>query len=522
MQSRDFHLPPDADRKRILKAFAALGALHLEPESRLRLTFLDSFDWRLYHADSLLVVEQTPYQARTRWLRRSSAELIAALPGAVARFACQIPAGPLRDRLEPLLEMRALLPMACVDLHLTRARLLDKRGKTVLHLTFASGQAGKKEETVDRPLPERLQLLPVKGYPKALHRSVDLAGQLQLLPATTLLEDALAALERPVVRQSRKAPVTLTSEMSTAEALRRILRQQRQVMESNLAGTCADLDSEFLHDFRVAVRRTRTLLSRFSRFFPATISRFRNDFKWLGQITGPTRDLDVYLLNFPAYLEQLADTARPHLAPLKTFLENSQRQEQRRLARCLGSQRLKRLLSEWQTFLQTDNADADWPEAARKPIGPLADRRIGKAFRRVMRAGAAIDGNSPPAALHELRIDCKRLRYLMEFFQSLYPPKEMGRLIKALKGLQENLGNFNDFTVQAEQLQEICRQMRQKNPELAAETLIAIGMLIDRLHQRQQTERRRFAKDFDRFAAPRNLRLFRSLSSLRAGKEETS
>ena len=59
-----------------------------------------------------------------------------------------------------------------------------------------------------------------------------------------------------------------------------------------------------------------------------------------------------------------------------------------------------------------------------------------------------IDDDSPDEALHRLRIDAKKLRYLLEFFRALYPPKEIGAVVGALKSLQDNLGDFNDLSVQ--------------------------------------------------------------------------
>jgi len=49
--------------------------------------------------------------------------------------------------------------------------------------------------------------------------------------------------------------------------------------------------------------------------------------------------------------------------------------------------------------------------------------------------------------LHEPGKTCKKLRYLMEFFQGLYPVTKIGELILVLKGLQDKLGAFNDLYV---------------------------------------------------------------------------
>ncbi len=71
-------------------------------------------------------------------------------------------------------------------------------------------------------------------------------------------------------------------------------------MNDNLPGLLADIDTEFLHDFRVAVRRTRATLKLGRPALPDEMrSRWEPEFKWLGDLTTPVRDLDVYELDLP-------------------------------------------------------------------------------------------------------------------------------------------------------------------------------------------------------------------------------
>ncbi|MEW6731483.1 MAG: CHAD domain-containing protein [Acidobacteriota bacterium] len=51
--------------------------------------------------------------------------------------------------------------------------------------------------------------------------------------------------------------------------------------------------------------------------------------------------------------------------------------------------------------------------------------------------------------LHELRIEAKRLRYLLEFFESCYG-KRLERYLEAIRLLQEILGNIHDCDVMVE------------------------------------------------------------------------
>ena len=92
-------------------------------------------------------------------------------------------------------------------------------------------------------------------------------------------------------------------------------------MEATVDGITADLDTEFLHDFRVAVRRTRSVLKLLGDVLPDGVAaRMAVEFRWLGDATTPTRDLDVYLLGFD---ELAASVSRPH--DLQPFADHLRR-----------------------------------------------------------------------------------------------------------------------------------------------------------------------------------------------------
>ena len=54
--------------------------------------------------------------------------------------------------------------------------------------------------------------------------------------------------------------------------MKAILRHTLAVMRANEEGIKADWDTEFLHDYRTAVRRTRSALSQIPGIFPPEIT----------------------------------------------------------------------------------------------------------------------------------------------------------------------------------------------------------------------------------------------------------
>jgi hypothetical protein len=113
---------------------------------------------------------------------------------------------------------------------------------------------------------------------------------------------------------------------------------------------------------------------------------------------------------------------------------------------------------------------------------------------------------------------------LLEFFRSLYDAGQIERMVRALKRLQDNLGDFNDYQVQRESLRSFADQMLEDGAT-QADTLMAMGRLVERLEEGQAEERQRFAERFRRFAAKKNharfKRLFKPARETRRSGNET-
>jgi CHAD domain-containing protein len=102
--------------------------------------------------------------------------------------------------------------------------------------------------------------------------------------------------------------------------------------------------------------------------------------------------------------------------------------------------------------------------------------------------------------LHALRIACKKLRYVLEFFVSLFPGKNTARLVEHLRTLQDHLGRWHDLVVQQEALHHFA--MTFTGPEQQAHnTLRAIYSLIHILEEEKQTVGQMLPAMFTAFAA---------------------
>jgi CHAD domain-containing protein len=117
-----------------------------------------------------------------------------------------------------------------------------------------------------------------------------------------------------------------------------------------------------------------------------------------------------------------------------------------------------------------------------------------------MRDGNAITDDSPAEALHDLRKRCKELRYLLEFFATLYDPAVIARLVKAMKSLQDNLGEFQDSQVQRESITAYAEQLLARG-DVPAATFMAMGQVAEALRARQLRARVEFATRFATFSS---------------------
>ena len=354
------------------------------------------------------------------------------------------------------------------------------------------------------PLRPRVRLSAIRGYDKALAR------------VCRTLEDELGfkAVDQPLVDEavragggvpgglSAKLDVPLQLEQRSDSAAGAVLSRLLEVIEANLPGTLADVDSEFLHDLRVAVRRSRSVQRELARVFPPeALASFRAEFRWLQQITGEARDLDVYVLEFGRYRAMVPEEIRGDLEPLLDVLRERRLAARAQMTLQLRSARAERIRTGWASLLSALEGlpQTDRPGAAR-PIGSLAGERIRKVYRRMVRMGEAISASSPAADYHELRKKGKELRYLLELFGApMFPGEVVKPMVRSLKALQDVLGRHQDREIQVALLHSLCEEVAARQNGTAA--VLAMGALVQRLHEDQLSARGAFAERFAQFAS---------------------
>ena len=285
-----------------------------------------------------------------------------------------------------------------------------------------------------------------------LARAAALAADLHLLPPTASLAEegrALARGEPP--RPRRRGPPALAGAASVEAALLAALGHLLEAMLSHAPGCRPGAGLEGVHQTRVALRRLRSVLKAFrpAAGCPA-LAEFDAGLAALAGALGPARDWDVFLAGIAGEaLGSIGPDRR--LAALLKAAESRRAEAYAGLGRLLEGPAFPRLVLAGLSLLLLrpwrEGAEEDGRAALLdQPLAEFGAGLLDKRWHRLRKRGEAIEAHGAEA-LHEVRLDAKRLRYAAELFAPLWPGKAARRFLRRLAALQEELGVANDTTV---------------------------------------------------------------------------
>jgi CHAD domain-containing protein len=434
----------------------ALFPTRLHPIVPYRFTILDTFDGRVRRARTRLTRTGTNATSTIAWQRRGGHQLTARSKQPIS-FAWDLPDGPLQRLLAPVVGVRRLLPQAEAEEQGAVLDVLDERGKTVARIRIASGRARLPTSRNGwQRLPTVITLTALRGYEDAYAELVPvIESRPGVEPCAEDLHGLMLQRLGTYYNDVSSPRLSLSPNARADEGARQIHRALLGILIANEPGVRSNLDTEFLHDFRVTVRRTRSLLGQIKQVFPPeVVTHFSTEFSWIGRLTGAPRDIDVLVFSLGAHRGEAPVGEMESLAKL---LLQVQQAEHLQLVDALNSDRYRRLLSEWQAFLES--AAPSVPEArnAGRPLAEVVAGRAWRLSRRISSSAEAVDDQTEPARLHDVRIDAKKLRYLVDVTPGFYAAGDLEIILAALKKLQRLLGDFNDAQAQEARLLECGR-----------------------------------------------------------------
>jgi CHAD domain-containing protein len=400
------------------------------------------------------------------------------------------------------LKLRAATQIASVELEEREVCIRNGDEKIVLrlklHSTLANGGI----------VGQRLTTAHLLGYEKEADEIAKRISQLSGLSqeSSPLLHSILNQSGEGSVPKSAKEIIEIDPDSSVQEAVTKIARFMIRVARQTEPGIIDDIDTEYLHDYRVSIRKLRSVITLVKgAYSEEETRRLKDGFGDLARETNRLRDLDVYLLDEEDYRQHVPESIRSGLDRMFADLRAERATELGRLRRRLQSAEYKRemdSLVDW--FSQSELSCGERAELA---IGDVVEKEVRKHYRHVRKLGMALTRKTPDEEVHELRIECKKLRYLLEIFASLFHQKQLKNILKRLKGLQNILGDFNDYSVQSESMLEYLNNAKRLDKHSAS----AIGGLIAILHSKQLEARTHVKEHFKEFADGKMRNRFKKL-----------
>jgi inorganic triphosphatase YgiF len=326
------------------------------------------------------------------------------------------------------------------------SRMLDFQGAKI-ELCMDQGEV--RTEQYSTPICE-LELELKSGTPRKLFELAK--AILEIVPfeleSVSKAEQGYRLLSGYIEHPVKVAVPSLSGTDTLPDMLKKLAWSCVQHFQENLHGAITSDDGEYLHQMRVALRRLRVVLRMTEKVCAdRTLAALYKDVSDLCVESGRIREWDVFI-------SQTVKPMRARMgrhAGLQILLAASESQR----AACYAELRsdaqareLQRLLLRFAIWMNGPYwKKAGWQQAGlEQSAQAFATRRLQKLDIRFTRSGQNLDA-ADAAQLHALRILAKKLRYSAEFFADLYDKGEVGPFLRALRKVQDVLGQINDIAV---------------------------------------------------------------------------
>lgn len=244
-------------------------------------------------------------------------------------------------------------------------------------------------------------------------------------------------------------------------------------------GICQDIDIECMHQYRLILRKLRSLLGLSKVIFsPEDYCVIADLVKGLGKSSLNLRDLDLQIESLPKQQSLLPPDQSKALAGWAEFLKTERSEVFQKVKIILESKVYRENVVKLERFLET------WYKAPPQAwnvmnVGSLAATLISKTGKRVVKSCKSLALESADEDFHQLRISFKKLRYLLEFFEAMYPEKARLSLYKKVVEILTALGEFQDSAVRIEQVIEANKKLGTLGDDLRFATGMLAGICLE-------------------------------------------
>ncbi|MBN2241639.1 MAG: CHAD domain-containing protein [Acidobacteria bacterium] len=426
---------------------------------------LDSYDGSLLQSGSLLL--EFPEKEATAELlpKRIEARLDGPLPRNVFETDF-LPDGALRKIVQGRAGAWRLRVCARGMETAERYRIENEDRKGVARLQLRRLKCRNSPAVID------VRLGPYRGYGRDTAPIRALLEEIAPFPeATALFRSSLPASMRSLMKPPPEVRPDQGDRTAVSDLARYILDRVRHFEP----GVVEDEDPEILHQYRVSLRRMRSLTALLKQVFTGQEREtIRVCLKQAMQITNRLRDLDVQINEVRALGPSIPDALQTGLDQIMQRLRGERELEFQSVRKRLEAAEFEARFGPVSAILDENKGPVP------KKISDLLAPAILKRYQKIAQDTAKIEGEIKPNQLHGLRVSFKKLRYLVDFFPQLLCRDPVKPLLKDLKKLQTLLGRYNDLCV-LEAL--LLGQARQHPGDSAA--LMTLGAIIMQAHQKR-------------------------------------
>ena len=211
-------------------------------------------------------------------------------------------------------------------------------------------------------------------------------------------------------------------------------------------------NDEFLHQFRVNLRRIKSLMSIFKELFDFDIyQKINSSLRDAIIATNKKRDLDIFLVNLKNSKE------KDDLTDFIQFLTKEQKVEEQKFKDFIKDKKMEDIIFNLEALLY-ENSNFYVTRLANLPAKEYIKNTMEYLYKNTMKTVKKLDKQTKLEKFHKARIKIKKIRYLSNTFK-IYSSKKHK---KSLTKYQNIFGELNDLKNQVTIINHYIPQCKNK------------------------------------------------------------
>lgn len=440
------------NKNEVFKYIKTLFYIKTNSENNFIYYSFDTINGTLYENNSSLIVQSNLDQKQNNQflftIKNKNKSGICNLTADMQLVEKDIPVDFFRE-IKKLIVHRKLFPVVKTFAQDIISDVSNKNGKIIFKLHQIKNLTIENWEGKKKNLTNVFGIEPLRGYAnisQGMIKDIITKFTIEKIKNPIQYINNQSEINSPIEERNK---FNLDYKMSPAKGIQILYRHFTQNLFLQEKYILKNIDGESIHDYRIFLRKARTLVNEFREFLPPDQYLYlNNEFAWMSEVTTPVRDMDVHLQLTDIYLGIIPERLVQTFIDFQKWITSSRENSYAYLVKMFNSERYKKFKNILKKNINCRRG------SKKKSLGDYVHHKINNQYMDVIKLLSRIDRDTSPhpEIIHDLRKEIKKLRYLMEFFVSIYSIKKIQPIIDALKIIQSHLGVYNDTKYQKENL----------------------------------------------------------------------